>query len=85
MLAGGHEDEVSAFAQEALNLWVPFIIQVLEAPLPANEEDIKGLMTLKVQSIKVIEQHALLMSRRLLGADGDASTDTFCPHIWSKY
>lgn len=55
MLSGGHEDEVSAFAQQALDLWVPFIIQVLEAPLPADEEGIKGLMTLKVQSIKVIE------------------------------
>lgn len=53
MLAGGHEDEVSAFAQQALDLWVPFIIQVLEAPLPVDEEGVKGLMTLKVQSIKV--------------------------------
>ena len=55
MMRGNHGDDVDTFAQEAMNLWTPFLISVLEAPIAwaQDENTNKGLVTLKIQVIRV--------------------------------
>lgn len=61
MMRGSHGKDVSAFAREALNLWAPFMAGVLEAPLPSTmEESSRGLVTLKIQVIRVYTHPPLL-------------------------
>ncbi|KAF8241684.1 ARM repeat-containing protein [Wilcoxina mikolae CBS 423.85] len=57
MMRGNHGEDINAFAQEVLNLWAPFMANVLEAQLPpTTEESSKGLVTLKIQVIRTIMQ-----------------------------
>jgi hypothetical protein len=60
MMRGNHAEDINTFAQEALNLWAPFMASVLEAQLPPiMEETSKGLVTLKIQVIRVCVIKAL--------------------------
>jgi len=54
-MRGNHGGDVDTFAQEAMNLWIPFLTSVIEAPIAwAQDEDRnKGLVTLKIQAIRV--------------------------------
>jgi hypothetical protein len=54
MMRGNHGGDIETFAQEAWSLWAPFMIGVLEASMVgASEEVSKGLVTLKIQAIRV--------------------------------
>jgi hypothetical protein len=56
MMRGNHGDDIETFAQEAWNLWVSFMIGVLEAPLiSTTDQPSKGLVTLKIQVIRVCD------------------------------
>lgn len=54
MMRGAHGADVDVFATGAINLWMPFLISVIEAPLPpADNQNNKGMITLKIQSTRV--------------------------------
>jgi hypothetical protein len=58
MMKGSYLSEINAFAQEAFNLWVPFVTRIIEMPLPpSTDESTKGLVTLKIQAVRVCCLH----------------------------
>ncbi|KAI5847418.1 armadillo-type protein, partial [Tricharina praecox] len=58
MMRGNHGDEVDTFAQEAMNLWMPFLTSVLETPIAWSQDGNanRGLVSLKIQAIRTIMQ-----------------------------
>ena len=54
IMKGDFEREVTAFATNAITLWVDFISSVIAAPLPVDDDgNTKGLLALKTQVLKV--------------------------------
>jgi hypothetical protein len=64
MLKEGHKAAVSAFADEALNVWIPLFMKILNTPLPETPKDLdnesaerdayRGFLTLKAQVVKTL-------------------------------
>ncbi|TGZ82423.1 ARM repeat-containing protein [Ascodesmis nigricans] len=77
-LLGGDETNIVAFAHQAINHWVPFIINALEAPLPADVEDRKGMLALKIQAIKTVTQAKIHFPRSF-----DESIERLFAATWS--
>lgn len=61
MMRGNHGDEVDTFAQEAMNLWMPFLTSVLETPIAWSQDGNanRGLVSLKIQAIRVCAVNSL--------------------------
>lgn len=54
MVKSDYEHDVRAFLSDALAVWVPFFVEILDVPLlQANEQLLQGLVTLKIQVIRV--------------------------------
>lgn len=54
MVKVDHKEAVTGFAQESLDIWVPFFLSVLDKTLPERaDESFNGCVTLKVQVLRV--------------------------------
>ena len=54
MVKSDYEHDVKTFLSDALAAWVPFFVKVLELQLlQADEQTFQGLVTLKIQIIRV--------------------------------
>ena len=54
MMKSDYEHDVRTFLSEALAAWVPFFVKIVDIPLlQTDEEHFQGLVTLKIQVIRV--------------------------------
>jgi len=54
MMKSDYEQDVRSFLSDALAAWVPFFVRVVDIPLlQSPEQQFQGLVTLKIQVIRV--------------------------------